>query len=460
MAALTERRARWFADLARAVEAASHDGAGVLVLDPDAGRIVATSALAEQLVGQPIPERARDLVECGLVARPDLEAFAARIAAWRSSQGARDREAAHAWSSELRVHPARRPSRRLRLDAVLHTRPVLHAEAVTVLVRPLEDRDRAVDPEIIDWSAWDLYDAEMRALALEAVQPDFGWAPAARFGLPVSGLLTPEDLRRVLPAALAVIEGRAVEAEYSLDLPRPGQPPLRMQSTLRRVDVPHGEGPDVRYLVRSVPTTILRDGIAPGVLTPRQEQAVRGVFAGRSASQIAAEQGVALPTIRTHLAAAYRRLGVSGRDELVARYHRPVTISDRTTVAVIDPASPPSTGRRTQHAAPRHERDPIPITERRWLETPTGHVEVAVTRLPDPSAPRRPLPGDHLAPREAQVVAALFEGLRSTAIAQRHGVTPKTVRKQLSAAYTKLGVAGRSELIATYLPPTSNASSP
>ena len=81
----------------------------------------------------------------------------------------------------------------------------------------------------------------------------------------------------------------------------------------------------------------------------------------------------------------------------------------------------------------------------------------APSTSPSPAGPIRATsagrcPWTASSPGEAQVVAALFEGLRPTAIAERHGVSTKTVRNQLSAAYARLEVTGRADLLATYRP--------
>jgi DNA-binding CsgD family transcriptional regulator len=55
-----------------------------------------------------------------------------------------------------------------------------------------------------------------------------------------------------------------------------------------------------------------------------------------------------------------------------------------------------------------------------------------------------------LTPRELAVVAALFDGHRVPRIAERDGVSVKTLRNQLSAVFRKLGVANQEELLATF----------
>lgn len=48
-------------------------------------------------------------------------------------------------------------------------------------------------------------------------------------------------------------------------------------------------------------------------LTPRERDVLAGLLAGRSAKDIAADLGVAVPTVRTQLSAIYRKLGVGNQ---------------------------------------------------------------------------------------------------------------------------------------------------
>jgi DNA-binding NarL/FixJ family response regulator len=53
-----------------------------------------------------------------------------------------------------------------------------------------------------------------------------------------------------------------------------------------------------------------------------------------------------------------------------------------------------------------------------------------------------------LTPREAHVLRLLVDGLDTRALADRLGITPKTVRNQVSAVLTKLGVDNRAAAVA------------
>lgn len=52
-----------------------------------------------------------------------------------------------------------------------------------------------------------------------------------------------------------------------------------------------------------------------------------------------------------------------------------------------------------------------------------------------------------LTPREREIVSLIGEGLRNDEIARRLGITPKTVKNQLTALFEKLGVSSRLELV-------------
>jgi DNA-binding NarL/FixJ family response regulator len=63
--------------------------------------------------------------------------------------------------------------------------------------------------------------------------------------------------------------------------------------------------------------------------------------------------------------------------------------------------------------------------------------------LLNPARATTPFP--QLTDREREILGLLAAGLSSSGIAARLGVAAKTVNNNLSAVYTKLGVAGRTE---------------
>jgi DNA-binding CsgD family transcriptional regulator len=66
-----------------------------------------------------------------------------------------------------------------------------------------------------------------------------------------------------------------------------------------------------------------------------------------------------------------------------------------------------------------------------------------------------------LTPREMEIVGALFDGWRVPRLAERDGVSVKTLRNQLTAIYRKLDVQDQGELLATHhRPPVSHEVAP
>jgi DNA-binding NarL/FixJ family response regulator len=55
-----------------------------------------------------------------------------------------------------------------------------------------------------------------------------------------------------------------------------------------------------------------------------------------------------------------------------------------------------------------------------------------------------------LTAREREIVSLVGEGLRNEEIARRLGITPKTVKNQLTSVFEKLGVSSRLELVVSY----------
>ena len=73
---------------------------------------------------------------------------------------------------------------------------------------------------------------------------------------------------------------------------------------------------------------------------------------------------------------------------------------------------------------------------------PTGHGP-----LPRTTDEHVLPPFPDLTPRERQVLALLATGLRNRAVAQRLGISQKTVANHLSAIFLKLGVEDRAQAI-------------
>jgi DNA-binding CsgD family transcriptional regulator/tetratricopeptide (TPR) repeat protein len=76
-----------------------------------------------------------------------------------------------------------------------------------------------------------------------------------------------------------------------------------------------------------------------------------------------------------------------------------------------------------------------------WLETPTHSRSMTSTSTPTSAL-------DHLTRREREIVSLLVEGLTDQQIADRLGISMRTVSKHLSTAYGRLGVKSRKEAAA------------
>jgi DNA-binding CsgD family transcriptional regulator len=131
--------------------------------------------------------------------------------------------------------------------------------------------------------------------------------------------LEPVRLRLELGSALTRI-GQRVEAREPLrqalaDADRAGDP--RLAQRARRELVATGLRPRRAALEGA------------DALTPRQRQICELAAAGKGNRAIAAELFLSIKTVETHLAAAYRKLGVSTRGSLAGRIHLPAASSLR-----------------------------------------------------------------------------------------------------------------------------------
>ena len=64
---------------------------------------------------------------------------------------------------------------------------------------------------------------------------------------------------------------------------------------------------------------------------------------------------------------------------------------------------------------------------------------------------RRVSPGSHLTPREEEILACLFQGMRDKEIAAALGIGTATVHTHMHQLFEKLGVHSRAEIIAKFL---------
>lgn len=167
----------------------------------------------------------------------------------------------------------------------------------------------------------------------EAVDGEARGARPARMVLVADGPGGLPDPRAVLPrlpdplvvavggrpalAALAdAVEGRAAAAALDAD-----QPFIDLVAALdgvlrRATDIA------VRADLVAGLRARAREAALFAALTPREQEVLGGMLAGRSAAEIAAGQQVSLATVRSHIRAVLAKLGVSSQLAAVALAHR------------------------------------------------------------------------------------------------------------------------------------------
>lgn len=103
-------------------------------------------------------------------------------------------------------------------------------------------------------------------------------------------------------------------------------------------------GPAVRNLLSGyvvVPHT-LRAALYPPALTRREREMLRLVDEGLTNREIAGRLYLAESTVKRHLSSAFRRLGVSSRNEAIVALHASERSSAVSSVVATDPHEPPA----------------------------------------------------------------------------------------------------------------------
>lgn len=312
----------WYDELARAMAPLDAMGAASLVVDATSGRILGTTGATQRVFAGQRPADLDALVGLGLIAKPDL----ARLRDWVLDRRRVDRrggspnETAHSLTDRLRVHRAGHDPLDVEVSLVYHRRPQHAAEAVTISLRPLEVGETGPEPTpSLPRELWTLHDLQMRVIATDPRLADLAIDPPSQIGMPASTLTHPEDLPRVLDPVNAVVRGQARSAQIRIRaaVADGGWQPGSLE--LRRL-VTDGE-PVILGVIRFDRPG--RRAIPAGVLTPRQTVVVGALFDGRRVKEIAAAEHVSVRTVRNQLAAAYRKLDVSGQGDLLATYLRP-----------------------------------------------------------------------------------------------------------------------------------------
>jgi DNA-binding CsgD family transcriptional regulator len=218
-----------------------------------------------------------------------------------------------------------------------------HAHSEACEVGALREAQGRPNPS---WTPW----RSMAALALAhlgrrdeaAVLADAELALAERFGapVPIAGALHARAVAEPDPEArIALCERAIVVADNAPGLLESLRARLELGSTLayvgRRVEARHVLRPALADAHEAGAVALAdrarRDLVATGLrprkaalegaaaLTPRQRQVCDLAAAGKGNRAIAQELFLSIKTVETHLAAGYRKLGVSARAELAAQ---------------------------------------------------------------------------------------------------------------------------------------------
>jgi DNA-binding CsgD family transcriptional regulator len=315
----------WLADVRRSFERPTVSRSSLLALDARTGTVLGATPAACDILGLR-PERVDDLVEVGVVARPDLELLAARVRATLVVPPIR--EAAESWSTTVRIHRPGQASQLIGVHVAHHRRPLLGAEVlwITLLPDPADtdtDTDApASEPDPVGPVRWaSVLDREARVVAVgpeaRALWPDLD----AVLGMVATTMVHPEDIAGLLPSANAVFNGRRDHASYTVRVATADGRWVRVENHLHRVVGLTGHV----VVIDNVLVDRDRQPIPDGRLSTREQTVVSALFDGFRVTHIAERDGVAVKTVRNQLASAYRKLDVRGQEDLLRRYHRPTS---------------------------------------------------------------------------------------------------------------------------------------
>jgi DNA-binding CsgD family transcriptional regulator len=316
---------QWLADVAQTIDENTFAATPIIAVDVTTGRVLGQTDAAVALLGCEVPDRIEDLLALGIMARPDVDALRRRVAgvsALPALPGLVGNEAAHSWSTQVRVHPPGGASRPVELHVAHHRRPGLGAEVLWVTLIPVTaHEDAAPAPTEVTGGLrfTSILDRQARIVATGPEARALWKDLESLSGKVATAMTHPEDLPVVLPAANAVFTGMVDRASYTARLAVDGGRWVALRVDVERVI----SGNDHLLVMRNEVIDETRRTVPVGVLSAREFAVVVALFDGLRINQVAARDGVAPKTVRNQLVSAYRKLGVSGQEELLRTYHRP-----------------------------------------------------------------------------------------------------------------------------------------
>ncbi len=221
--------------------------------------------------------------------------------------------------------------------------------------------------------------------------------------------------------------------------PATAEPEIRAPDGLR-VRLPTAAIEDLAVLEWPQPAPVPRPRVAPA-----EGEVLRLVLDGLSNAEIARARRRAIRTIANQVARLYRKLGVSSRLELYARFAAGRGEGEATGGPGRPSGSRSATGAEEAlvvwNGLMAGKWSPVECRE-------SDGYRVVVARRTDPGARDRRA----LRLRERQVIAIAARGHQNKYIGYLLGIGPSTVATHLESARRKLGLPSRRGIIATFGP--------
>lgn len=282
----------------------------LLVGDSSTGQILTSSAATEGLLGRSAPRFLSDLVDDGILARPDYKVLNNIVGSPVDC----------AVSCTVQLHPLRRKSWAANIHVTSFTgldqRPTFFCliEAANKLEVPIETLS-FTEPMVL------ICDENFIIRWIDPSLESIGINGDSQIGANALTTIHPSDLLTVLSKVRALKSGELNRAVVTVRVIGPRS----LWSFVRlRIDRLVGERPAIMIQVR--PGRSKREVLPELALSPRELVAVSGLFEGLRIRQLAERHGVSEKTIRNQLSSAYHKLDVSSQGDLLERYDPPLSL--------------------------------------------------------------------------------------------------------------------------------------
>lgn len=286
---------------------------GLAIIDPRSGHIAYHNPAMERLAATPIPDTINALDERGLVPADARE----RLLAAGRDHGDEDS------CTRLQV-PVARPDGRP-VDTTVHVSH-LHAHrgegrVISVVAADFDntfvagDLEQSPDPPSRLQFAFNL---DGVCVAADQRLVEYGVDPTSHVGAHWMLTTHPEDVPRISRLARPVYSGESPDADYAVRAIGAAGAWTNLRCHTHRL-----EGSPALVIAELIPDDALLPTVDPGLLTERELEVVRALFAGKRPAQIAEDHDVSVRTVRNQIASVLKKLGVTSQAELTDRYSPP-----------------------------------------------------------------------------------------------------------------------------------------